>query len=75
MTIPYGYRVTISGHLGDEMPKENARLRQAAGGLEGRHTMKRMLQYVVRISRDPHSDWGASVPDLPGCVATGKLAP
>lgn len=30
------------------------------------------LQYLVRISRDPGSDWGASVPDLPGCVATGK---
>lgn len=30
------------------------------------------LQYVVLISRDPGSDWGASVPDLPGCVATGK---
>jgi predicted RNase H-like HicB family nuclease len=29
-------------------------------------------QYLVRISRDPHSDWGASVPDLPGCGATGK---
>ena len=33
--------------------------------------MKR-LQYLVRINRDPASDWGASVPDLPGCVATGK---
>ena len=32
--------------------------------------MKRM-QYLVHISRDPDSDWGASVPDLPGCVATG----
>jgi predicted RNase H-like HicB family nuclease len=30
------------------------------------------LQYLVRISKDPESDWGASVPDLPGCVATGK---
>jgi predicted RNase H-like HicB family nuclease len=30
------------------------------------------LQYLVRISKDPGSDWGASVPDLPGCVATGK---
>ena len=30
------------------------------------------LQYLVRINRDPDSDWGASVPDLPGCVATGK---
>jgi len=32
----------------------------------------RTVQYLVRISRDPDSDWGASVPDLPGCVATGK---
>lgn len=33
--------------------------------------MKR-LQYLVQINKDPDSDWGASVPDLPGCVATGK---
>jgi predicted RNase H-like HicB family nuclease len=33
--------------------------------------MKR-VRYLVRISKDPKSDWGASVPDLPGCVATGK---
>jgi len=33
--------------------------------------MKR-LQYLVRINKDPDSDWGASVPDLSGCVATGK---
>ncbi len=32
----------------------------------------RDVQYLVRIDRDPESDWGASVPDLPGCVATGK---
>ena len=32
----------------------------------------RKIQYLVRISKDPGSDWGASVPDLPGCVATGK---
>ncbi len=30
------------------------------------------VQYLVRINRDPGSDWGASVLDLPGCVATGK---
>jgi predicted RNase H-like HicB family nuclease len=30
------------------------------------------LQYLVRINKDPDSHWGASVPDLPGCVATGK---
>ena len=29
-------------------------------------------RYLVRINKDPRSDWGASVPDLPGCVATGK---
>lgn len=32
----------------------------------------RKLQYLVVISKDEDSDWGASVPDLPGCVATGK---
>ena len=32
----------------------------------------RKVRYVVRINKDPDSDWGASVPDLPGCVATGK---
>jgi predicted RNase H-like HicB family nuclease len=30
------------------------------------------LRYLVRINKDSDSDWGASVPDLPGCVATGK---
>ena len=30
------------------------------------------IQYLVRINRDIDSDWGASVLDLPGCVATGK---
>lgn len=32
----------------------------------------RRRQYLVRLDKDPDSDWGASVPDLPGCVATGK---
>jgi len=32
----------------------------------------RLVEYMVRIDKDPGSDWGASVPDLPGCVATGK---
>jgi len=32
----------------------------------------RKVKYLVRINKDPDSDWGASVPDLPGCVATGK---
>jgi predicted RNase H-like HicB family nuclease len=29
-------------------------------------------QYLVRIDKEKESDWGASVPDLPGCVATGR---
>jgi len=29
-------------------------------------------QYLVRINKDLQSDWGGSVPDLPGCIATGK---
>jgi predicted RNase H-like HicB family nuclease len=32
----------------------------------------RKVQYLVRIDKDAQSDWGASVPDLPGCVATGR---
>lgn len=31
------------------------------------------VQYLVRINKAPQSGWGASVPDLPGCVATGKI--
>ncbi len=30
------------------------------------------LRYVVRIDKDDDSDWGASVPDLPGCIATAR---
>ena len=32
----------------------------------------RKLQYLVLVNKDPDSDWGASVLDLPGCVATGR---
>jgi predicted RNase H-like HicB family nuclease len=31
----------------------------------------RKRQYLVRVNKDPNSDWGASVLYLPGCVATG----
>lgn len=30
------------------------------------------LSYLVLIEKTPSSDWGASVPDLPGCVAVAK---
>src|SRR5438067_12808277 len=30
------------------------------------------MQYTVTIEKDPNTDWGAYVPDLPGCVAVGK---
>jgi len=44
---------------------------EAAGTSEGNQAIK-TVRYLVRINKDPDSDWGASVPDLPGCVATGK---
>ena len=49
----------------------HARCGHATGWLEtGEEEMSR--QYLVRIDKDEDSDWGASVPDLPGCVATGR---
>lgn len=30
------------------------------------------MQYTVIIEKEPSTDWGAYVPDLPGCVAVGK---
>jgi predicted RNase H-like HicB family nuclease len=32
----------------------------------------RHVSYLVLLEKTPHSDWGASVPDLPGCVAVAK---
>ncbi|MBK7643814.1 MAG: type II toxin-antitoxin system HicB family antitoxin [Planctomycetes bacterium] len=32
----------------------------------------RQLSYLVLLEKSPRSDWGASVPDLPGCVAVAK---
>ncbi len=30
------------------------------------------MQYTVAFEKEPKSDWGAYVPDLPGCVAVGS---
>ena len=30
------------------------------------------ISYLVLIEKTTRSDWGASVPDLPGCVAVAK---
>ena len=35
--------------------------------------MKR-LQYLVRVNKDAGSDWGASVPDLPGVLQPARLS-
>ena len=32
----------------------------------------RRIHYLVWINKRSRSDWGASVPDLPGCVATAR---
>jgi predicted RNase H-like HicB family nuclease len=41
-----------------------------SGYVEG--VIVKVVTYVVRIDKEPESDWGASVPDLPGCVAVAK---
>jgi predicted RNase H-like HicB family nuclease len=30
------------------------------------------MQYTVIIEKETTSDWGAYIPDLPGCVAVGE---
>ena len=30
------------------------------------------MQYTVILEKEPTSDWGTYVPDLPGCVAVGE---
>ena len=30
------------------------------------------ISYLVLLHKSPKSDWGVSVPDLPGCVAVAK---
>jgi predicted RNase H-like HicB family nuclease len=30
------------------------------------------MQYTVIVEKEPNSDWGAYVPDLPGCVAVAS---
>lgn len=64
-------RVAIDGHPGDDMPRGDARVQQASGRADARKgIMKRRV--LVRIDKDADSDWSASVPNLPGRVATGK---
>ncbi len=29
------------------------------------------MRYTAIIEKEPNTDWGAYVPDLPGCVAVG----
>ncbi len=33
------------------------------------------MEYIVILEKEPQSDWGAYVPDLPGCVATAPSRP
>lgn len=63
-------RVTVSRQVGDDMPKGTLASVKRLAGL--RREIVKTLRYLVCINKDPGSDWGASVPDLPGCVATGK---
>ncbi len=30
-----------------------------------------IVRYAVLLEKDPDSDWGVTVPDLPGCFSAG----
>src|SRR6185437_4272833 len=35
-------------------------------------TMRSILNYPIVLHKDPHSDYGVTVPDLPGCFSAGS---
>lgn len=57
-------KVTLPGHPSDEMPPGTLKsvLRQA---------LAEMMKYTVLFEKAPNN-WAAYVPDLPGCVTTGR---
>ncbi len=58
--------VTVAGKLGDDVPKGTLKAILKDSGLG--HKMS--IRYSVIYEKGP-SSWGASVPDLPGCIAVG----
>jgi predicted RNase H-like HicB family nuclease/predicted RNA binding protein YcfA (HicA-like mRNA interferase family) len=67
-------KVTLVGERGERRrPSGPAKLDIATGGLnpEGNVRMAEPLKYTVVIERS-ETGYGAYVPDLPGCGATGK---
>jgi len=66
-------KVTLVGERGDEIGDYLLKLNIAPGGPhdEGVKSMAEPLKYAVVIERY-QTGYGACVPDLPGCGATGK---
>lgn len=58
---PAAGTITIPGHLGDNLSAGT--LTEESGAEE--------MRYAVVFEKAPHS-WAAYVPDLPGCVTTGR---
>ena len=63
-------RVTIAGHGRDNLTIENLEQHFETGRAKGKGQMMG-LEYAVVIEKAP-GNYCAYVPDLPGCVATGK---
>ena len=59
--------VTIPGHLRDDVPVGTLKSTLRAAGIEQELSAK----YAVIFER-AENNWAAYVPDLPGCITTGK---
>jgi predicted RNase H-like HicB family nuclease/predicted RNA binding protein YcfA (HicA-like mRNA interferase family) len=62
---PEAGTVTVPGHPGDSLASRDAKLDTKEGGVE------EMKKYAVVFEKAPNN-WAAYVPDLPGCVTTGR---
>jgi predicted RNase H-like HicB family nuclease len=60
--------VTIPGHPGDDVPAGTLKSILKAAGLEKKQMS---IPYAV-IFEQAEQNWGAYVPDLPGCITTGN---
>ncbi|HEU5329638.1 MAG TPA: type II toxin-antitoxin system HicB family antitoxin [Thermomicrobiales bacterium] len=66
-------KVTVAGKPSDDLTLISGSAssgKRAGARLAYRHQRSNTMKYAIVIERAPHN-YGAYVPDLPGCVATG----
>ena len=61
--------MTVAGKPGAEPPTGTVKSIFKQAQIEDNW---RVMQYTAIIEKGAHTDWGAYVPDLPGCVAVGE---